>query len=172
MSDRATGQTEPRAADSDSGNGPLAILILPFTFAVFCLLFLVTKLTTRRSPKTAEDDIVARIAALPTSIFAGAEEAGARSGATSSDASVCALCLEEYAEGDCLRHLHCGHTFHQRCIDVWLLQKLRMQVRTCPMCKGDPVQPARNTRDGASHVTVQLASLPSAAHGAASPTAS
>ena len=167
--DRATGQTEPRSPDDDSSKGPLAVLIWPLTFGVFCILFLVVKMNTRRSAKTSEDDTVARISALPTSLFAGGEEAGTHSGVPSTE---CALCLEEYAEGDLMRHLSCGHTFHQRCIDVWLLQKLRMQVRTCPMCKGDPVQPARNTRDGASPVTVQLASLPSAAHGAASPTAS
>ena len=159
--DRATGQTEPRAPDSDSSKGPLAVLIWPLTFGVFCILFLVVKMNTRRSAKTSEDDTVARISALPTSLFAGGEEAGTHSGVPSTE---CALCLEEYAEGDLMRHLSCGHTFHQRCIDIWLLRQQRNQVRTCPLCKGDPLEPARAVTPS----SVELASQPSAAGSSAS----
>lgn len=46
----------------------------------------------------------------------------------SSDTS-CAVCLSEYADGDLLRCLPCGHKFHQCCCDMWLQRNKR-----CPLC--------------------------------------
>jgi len=42
----------------------------------------------------------------------------------------CSICFGVYTEGEELRQLRCGHQFHQRCVDVWLL---RHQNR-CPLC--------------------------------------
>ncbi|MCO5602307.1 hypothetical protein L7F22_056436 [Adiantum nelumboides] len=45
--------------------------------------------------------------------------------------AMCAVCLGEYEDRDCLRILpQCGHTFHVRCIDAWLRQH-----PTCPVCR-------------------------------------
>ncbi|KAI7740494.1 hypothetical protein M8C21_030452 [Ambrosia artemisiifolia] len=46
------------------------------------------------------------------------------------DAEPCCICQEEYANGDDLGALDCGHDFHTRCIKQWLLQK-----NLCPVCK-------------------------------------
>ena len=42
----------------------------------------------------------------------------------------CSVCLDEYAEGDQLLQLTCGHVFHCPCIDLWL-----MEHRVCPCCR-------------------------------------
>lgn len=61
---------------------------------------------------------------------------GKRSSSDSSDkisfmssASMCAICLEEFCEGQELRVIPCQHEFHKQCVDPWLKQKW-----TCPLC--------------------------------------
>uniref|UniRef100_A0A3B3U9S7 RING-type E3 ubiquitin transferase n=1 Tax=Poecilia latipinna TaxID=48699 RepID=A0A3B3U9S7_9TELE len=54
---------------------------------------------------------------------------GAWGSASSSNSSpVCAICLEEFQEGQNLRIISCAHEFHRDCVDPWL-----MQHRTCPL---------------------------------------
>ncbi|WVZ84627.1 hypothetical protein U9M48_031639 [Paspalum notatum var. saurae] len=43
----------------------------------------------------------------------------------------CAICLEDYNNGDILRHLPCKHEFHKICIDSWLTK----WGTFCPICK-------------------------------------
>lgn len=46
----------------------------------------------------------------------------------------CSICLEEYKDGQELRVLFCGHEFHPKCVDPWLLNN-----RRCPLCQYDVV---------------------------------
>ncbi|CAN6270778.1 unnamed protein product [Urochloa humidicola] len=43
----------------------------------------------------------------------------------------CAICLEDYDNGDMIRHLPCKHEFHKTCIDSWLTK----WGTFCPICK-------------------------------------
>jgi len=46
------------------------------------------------------------------------------------DLPSCTICLDDFGEGDAIRTLPCFHTYHQPCIDRWLLSN-----NSCPVCK-------------------------------------
>lgn len=43
----------------------------------------------------------------------------------------CAICVEDFKDGDTLRVLPCEHAFHKACIDEWLINHSAL----CPLCK-------------------------------------
>ncbi|XP_028781156.1 E3 ubiquitin-protein ligase MBR2 [Neltuma alba] len=49
---------------------------------------------------------------------------------SSTDMEPCCICQEQYADGEDVASLDCGHEFHTDCIKQWLMQK-----NLCPICK-------------------------------------
>lgn len=49
---------------------------------------------------------------------------------SSTDAGSCPICLSAIGEGEELRTLPCGHSFHKECCDMWLTTS-----GTCPTCR-------------------------------------
>ena len=55
--------------------------------------------------------------------------------ADDSSSTTCPVCFEDYAPGDVLRVLRCGHRFHLECVDRWVLGAATNNTRpSCPMC--------------------------------------
>ena len=46
----------------------------------------------------------------------------------------CAVCLDEFAAGDVLAHLPCGHRFHWGCALPWL-EGAAAASHSCPFCR-------------------------------------
>ncbi|KAI3955178.1 hypothetical protein MKX01_034207 [Papaver californicum] len=60
---------------------------------------------------------------------------------TTADGSCCSICLSDYNSADIARLLpDCGHLFHQKCVDPWLLQH-----PTCPICRASPLPTPQTT---------------------------
>lgn len=92
-----------------------------------------------------------QLASLPPAINSGAPAASELGVDMHSD--ICSICMDVYgsdpgrgstneAAGATLRQLPCGHVFHAKCIETWLIRQ-----RLCPMCKrnvllADSEQPA------------------------------
>ncbi|XP_053754028.1 E3 ubiquitin-protein ligase ZNRF4 [Panthera pardus] len=62
---------------------------------------------------------------------------------------LCAICLDEYEEGDRLKILPCSHTYHCKCIDPWFAQAAR---RSCPVCQ----RSLAGTEDGSDSTVESL----------------
>jgi E3 ubiquitin-protein ligase RNF11 len=62
---------------------------------------------------------------LPSGIYDGSKKA-----------RECVICMNEFVVGDAVRYLPCVHTYHQHCIDDWLMRSF-----TCPSCM-EPVDAA------------------------------
>ena len=59
--------------------------------------------------------------------------------------AACTICLCDVEAGSFVRHLPCGHTFHQKCVDAWLTSQ---QWTVCPNCRRDPrVSPGQPSAD-------------------------
>ncbi|XP_077987650.1 E3 ubiquitin-protein ligase RNF13-like isoform X2 [Glandiceps talaboti] len=147
---------------------PLNYYLLPFAIIVgicfiLMVIFMIAKFIRdrrrlRRSRLSRE-----HLKKLPTQKFKKGD-----------DYDVCAICLDEYEDGDKLRILPCSHAYHCKCVDPWLTGN----KRTCPVCKrkvipGDDLESSDESDDDDSEpsentplLVATLASMPTVRSGA------
>jgi hypothetical protein len=101
----------------------LVVVLSPAVMMLFIYLTWQLRQRQRKKNDIAPTNIVTK---LPTYIFK-------REKIVDKEHTECAICLEEYMEGDHLRTLPCKHEFHRSCIDNWLTE----QKKWCPLCKHD-----------------------------------
>lgn len=90
----------------------LVVVLSPAVMMLFIYLTWQVRQRQRRKNDIAPTTFVAK---LPTYIFR-------REKIVDVEHAECAICLEDYAEGDRIRTLPCKHEFHQKCIDNWLCE--------------------------------------------------
>lgn len=108
---------------------PFNAYLLPFAIVIIVCLFLMVSFLVFQIIKCARDRrkllrhrlTNRQLKQLLTTIYT-----------KGSQYDTCAICLDEYVEGEKLRVLPCGHGYHLRCIDPWLTKSRRI----CPVCKG------------------------------------
>lgn len=104
----------------------LVVVLSPAVMMLFIYLTWQIRQRQRRKNDIAPTNFVAK---LPTYVFR-------REKVVDADHAECAICLEDYTEGDQLRTLPCKHEFHAKCVDAWLTSHKKF----CPICKFDICQ--------------------------------
>ncbi|XP_070572383.1 E3 ubiquitin-protein ligase ZNRF3-like [Ptychodera flava] len=104
--------------------------------SIVCLLLLLKIKWRQRRKQTSLTRLAAfAISKMETRKYRKPERSHRRSSnindswSLNSDSSMCAICLEEFQEGEELRVVSCSHEFHKHCVDPWLIRN-----RTCPLC--------------------------------------
>ncbi|NXL73091.1 RNF43 ligase, partial [Leptocoma aspasia] len=108
------------------------LLTVVSTVVVIILIFVVrTKCQLNRTQDSVQQQTLQAIRQLATRRYQSRARPAPRwdSASSCSSSPVCAICLEEFSEGQELRIISCSHEFHRECVDPWL-----QQHHTCPLC--------------------------------------
>ncbi|NXC31416.1 RNF43 ligase, partial [Campylorhamphus procurvoides] len=129
------------------------LLTVVSTVVVIILIFVVrTKCQLNRTQDSLQQQTLQAIGQLATRRYQPRCRPASRwdSASSCSSAPVCAICLEEFSEGQELRIISCTHEFHRECVDPWL-----QQHHTCPLCMFNIL--ARDSVDQATAPSSRLA---------------
>ncbi|KAJ8764491.1 hypothetical protein K2173_006231 [Erythroxylum novogranatense] len=106
----------------------LAISLISVTvLLVFLVIVLVTPRHWLRSNFQSKNIDTRMVEALPCFTFWSGRSSDSHCRET------CAICLEDYKDGEVLKVLPCQHEFHSSCVDAWLTK----WGTFCPVCKFD-----------------------------------
>lgn len=150
LSRRAAATAAPAAAQEDNGDDvhPHATLFQSRransgqgeqrgTAPGFILQLLETAMLEEALRRSGEGDAASRAAEEAAAAEARAAEALARCSRVpwsralkDGDDGECALCLDEYKEGEEVLKTPCGHVFHEECLKPWFLKST-----VCPLCQ-------------------------------------
>ncbi|UJR31223.1 hypothetical protein I4U23_018727 [Adineta vaga] len=102
----------------------ICILIL------LCISWLVFYYCQRHRARTAKDRLQNRLSNAAKKALTKIPLVNVTENSPTEDS--CVICLDTIKTGDTVRQLVCGHSFHQNCVDPWLLNH-----RHCPLCNLD-----------------------------------
>lgn len=99
----------------------MIIFVSPSIMMIFVYISWQLRQKHRKQIQVASVDVVSRLTMKQYS-FDKLQE---------NEAQECAICLEDYNEGEDLRVLPCKHDFHTCCVDAWLTTQKKFVSYTC-----------------------------------------
>lgn len=109
----------------------LAISLISFLVILAILIIAIFTprhwLTSRGRNNLLKNVDTKMVEALPSFMFSSSHLNDCHAGET------CAICLEDYKEGEIVKVLPCKHEYHSSCVDSWLTK----WGTFCPVCKHD-----------------------------------
>jgi len=121
----------------------LIVAVCLVTMMVFSLLRIVRQWRAHRKARLTKR----KLKKLPKKKFSKEHDAA--------EWETCAICIDDYEDGDMLRILPCKHAYHVDCIDPWLTRSRR----NCPLCKRSVLSDEESSDNGGGGGATSVSSL-------------